>query len=385
MTGANAIYLDHQAHAPIDPRALASLNDAFARLDYNPHSSHGPGEAARTAMDLARASIAAAINAQPAEIVFVSGATEANNLAFAGSAPSLRQAGRTRIVVSAGEHPSILEAAEGLQGFSVDTVRLASGGAIDLNHLAELLGPDVGLVSIAAANHEIGTIQPLDEIARMVAPSGALLHSDLAQAFGKIPVSAPLLDLASLSSHKMGGPSGIGALYCRRKLRRRLSPLLRGGGQEGGLRSGTVPVPLCVGFAAATEIAVAEMITGQERVGHLRDRLLEGLRPLGGVVVNGRMEARLAGNLNVSFEGVDGEALVMTLRDRIAVSTGSACTSASLEPSHVLAAIGMDERQARGAVRFSLGPPTSEDEVRRAVEMVGEAVTALRSMIRKVA
>lgn len=385
MSVGTVIYLDHQAHTPIDPRALSSLNDAYGRYDFNPHSSHGPGEATKTALEVARAEVARTISAQPGEIVFLSGATEANNLAFGGVAAFLLEGGRNRLVVSAGEHPSVLAAAESLPGFAVDKVRLAADGRVDLDHLADLLGPDVGLVSIAAANHEIGTIQPIDQIADLVEASGALLHSDVAQALTKVPLQAARMDLASLSSHKMGGPSGIGALYCRRRLRRRLAPLLRGGGQEGGLRSGTVPAPLCIAFGTACQHAAKEMVGREARVGELRDKLLTGLRALGGLTVNGGLEHRLSGNLNVSFQGVDGEALVMAVRERIALATGSACTSSSLDPSHVLKAIGADDRRARGAVRISLGPSTNRVEVSTAIDVLAEAVTSLRSMNRKVA
>lgn len=385
LTVVPIIYLDHQAHAPIDPRVLAALNDAYLQCDFNPHSTHGAGERAKSELEAARTKVAALIAAQPAELIMLSGATEANNLAFGGLVAALRADGRTRIIVSAGEHPSVLAAAGAMDGFRVDRVGFDAEGRVELDHLTRLLGPDVGIVSITAANHEIGTVQPLGRIAEIVRASGALFHSDLAQAAGKVSISAADLDLASLSSHKLGGPSGIGALYVRRKLRRRLCPMVHGGGQEGGVRAGTVPVPLCVAFGVACELAAIEMAGTNERVAALRGALLEVFRRLGGLTVNGGMDNRLPGNLNVSFAGVDGEALVMMLRDRVAFSTGSACTSSALEPSHVLTAIGADDRRARGAVRFSVGGSTTRADVDAAADAIGAAVLSLRAMVRRVA
>ncbi len=385
MAAAGIIYLDHQAHSPIDPRVLRSLHDAYRHCDFNPHSAHGPGEVAKSALEGAREKVAGLIGASAAEIILLSGATEANNLAFAGMAPSLRRAGRTRILVSAGEHPSVLAAAEAMDGFKVERLSLNSDGLVDLTRLEAMLGTDVGLVSVALANHEVGSVQLIDRIAPLTMAAGALLHSDLAQAAGKVPVCAGDLDLASLSSHKMGGPSGVGALYIRRRLRRRLVPVLVGGGQEGGARAGTVPVPLCVAFGTACGIAAREMRANNAQIASLRDGLLDAFRRIGRVVVNGGMEHRLAGNLNVSFAGIDGEALVVALRERIAFSTGSACTSTALEPSHVLLAIGADPARARGAVRFGLGPATTAAEIAEAAEAVGAAVRSLRAMNREVA
>ncbi len=385
MTIEEIIYLDHQAHSPIEPQALAALADAYEHLDFNPASGHGLGDVARVAVERAREQVASLVSGQSGEIVFLSGATEANNLAFSGMADFLRSQGRRRVLVSAGEHPSVLAAASAGNAGDLDVVSLKRDGSVDLDHLASLLGPDLGLVSVSAANHEIGYIQPLRKIAEMVRASGALFHSDLAQAMGKIPVHSSDFDLASISSHKFGGPAGIGALFIKRRLRRRLAAMVIGGGQESGARAGTIPVPLCVSFGVACETAEGAMDQRRAQVARLRDALLERLLAVGGVTVNGGMEHRLPGNLNLSFDGVDGEALVMSLRNRVACSTGSACTSASLEPSHVLLAIGADERRARGAVRFSLGFSTTAEQVDEAAQAIVTSVTSLRSMFRRVA
>jgi cysteine desulfurase len=358
---------------------------AFQNFDANPHSTHAAGMAARQAVEEARQLVASLIEAEPAEIIFLSGATEANNLAFHGVAPLLLARVRTRLLISAGEHPSVIAAAAAMPGFTVEAVPLLASGTIDLDALTAMIGPDVGLVSVSAANHEVGTIQPIPAIARLVHDAGALMHSDMAQAIGKTIIAAHDVDLGSLSSHKMGGPVGIGALYVRRRLRRHLAPLLHGGGQEGGARAGTVPTPLCVAFGESCRLATTDLLANMARVSAMRDDLLSLLAAPGGLVVNGAMTDRLPGNLNVTFAGVDGEALVMRVRATVAISTGSACTSTSLEPSHVLTAIGLDERSAAGAVRMSLGPSTTEAEIKTAAAIINAAVASLRTTYRKVA
>lgn len=383
MTDEGPIYLDHQAHAPIDPRVARALANAFSVLDANPHSTHMHGDAARRAVETARGQVAALIGAEPAEITFTSGATEANNLAFGGLRERLAAIGRTRVLVSAGEHPSVLAAAAAFFEH-VEQVPLEHSGTVDLSALERQLRGGAGLVSVAAANHEIGTIQPLGEISRLARSAGAILHSDLAQAAGKVPVDMALLDMASVSSHKLCGPVGVGALIVRRTLRRHVRALQHGGGQESGLRAGSVPVPLCVGFGEACEIAAREMAKDRRRVAGLRDTLLSRLEAIGGLAVNGGSD-RLPGNINVSFDGVDGEALVLRLKPLLSISTGSACTSTSLEPSHVLAAIGVTGPRAEGAVRISLGRSTTDAEVAAAADAMVAAVTALRATIRRVA
>ena len=384
MTSRLPIYLDNQAHEPLDPRVAASIASAFARYDANPHSTHGPGEEARSAVEEARRHVADLIGAEPAEIVFTSGATEANNIAIRGIAPRLGQIGANRLLVAACEHPSVLAACEGLPGMRVVLLPLQSTGELDLTELDRSLALGAGLVSVAAANHEIGTVQDMTSISKLTRAAGSLLHTDLAQAAGKVGVIIDGIDLASVSAHKLGGPMGVGALYVRRSLRRHMHPITRGGGQEGGLRPGTVPVALCVGFGEACRLAAMEMEVDAGRVARLRDSLLERLSEAGGLVVNGGGR-RLPGNLNVSFDGVDGEALVMRLRNVVAMSTGSACTSASLEPSHVLAAINVTGRRAEQAVRLSLGRATTEENIAVAVAEVLAAVRELRATTRRVA
>ncbi len=383
MADEGPIYLDHQAHAPIDRRVAEVLARAFVDLDANPHSTHVPGETARRAVESARSQVALLIGAEPAEIVFTSGATEANNLAFGGLRERLRAIDRTRVLVSAGEHPSVLAAAAAFFD-EVDHIPLTAQGTVDLAVLERQLRGGIGLVSVAAANHEIGTVQPINEVSKLARAAGAFVHSDLAQAAGKVPVDLAVLDLASVSSHKLGGPVGVGALAVRRTLRRHLRPIQFGGGQEAGLRPGSVPVPLCVAFGEACTIAMRDMRSDSARVAALRDQLLVRLTHVGGVAVNGGGE-RLPGNLNLSFEGVDGEALVLRLRPQLSISTGSACSSTSLEPSHVLAAIGVTGRRAEGAVRISLGRSTTVAEVVAAGEAIAAAVAALRATLRKVA
>lgn len=378
------IYLDNHAHAQLDKRVASLLADSFERLDANPHSIHEHGTAAHQAVERARDEVASLIDCTPGELIFTSGATEANNLAIGGLSSYLRSVGRPRLLVGAGEHPSVLEAADHLSGGHSERVPLKSDGKVDLQALETMLGDNVGIVSVAAANHEIGTVQDIKAIAERVHRAGALLHSDLAQAGGWIRVRSDLLDVASLSSHKLGGPVGIGALYIRRRHRRHLAAQILGGGQEHGARSGTVSAPLCAAFGAACTFIAAERGEANERVAALRDRLLRHLHLAGGLNVNGG-DDRLPGNLNISFDDVDGEALVLRLRNDVSASTGSACTSHSLEPSHVLLAIGLDDVRARGAIRLGLGKATTATEIDEAAEAIVAAVHALRSFARRAA
>lgn len=378
------IYLDYHAHALLDPRVAVTLADAFSTLDANPHSNHAPGEAARQAVEIARQQVADLIGCASGEIVFTSGATESNNLAIRGIASLARERAARRILVSAGEHPSVLAAADEAAGGEAERIPLLPTGLINLQALEAMLDPSVFLVSVAAANHEIGTIQPLAAISGLAHSVGALFHSDLAQAAAWIDIDSSLLDLASLSSHKLGGPVGIGALFVRRRLRRFLKPLNLGGGQEHGARSGSVPAPLCVAFGAACAIAAAERVSDSDRVGQLRDGFAARLMNIPDVCINGG-EIRLPGNLNISFEGVDGEALALRVRDYISVSTGSACTSTQLEVSHVLKAIGLDDRRAESALRFGLGRATTAGELEFAADIVAAAVQDLRALTRRAA
>lgn len=384
MDSSGPIYFDHHSHSLVDPRVAAVVSAALLDLDANPHSTHGPGERARAAIEDARRELAALVGVEPASVIFTSGATEANNLALRGMTKHLADMGRRGVLVSAGEHPSVLHAFDGCDTVSVDLVPLDAEGRIDLGQLDAMLDAGTGLVSVAPANHEIGTIQPIAEIARRVRAAGALMHCDLAQTAGRLPIAAELFDLASVSAHKMHGPIGIGALIVSRRLRRALTPMLHGGGQEGRLRPGTLSPALAAGFGEACRLARAEMAADGERIRALRDALLHSLLPVGGLYVHGSMD-RLPGNLNISFDGVDGEALVMRLRDTVALSTGSACTSTSLEPSHVLLAIGLDRPRAEGAIRIGLGRQTTRDDIARASAAISTAVGALRATLRKVA
>ena len=374
------LYMDYNAHAPMDPVVLRRTATAFEEFDANPHATSMEGEAALRALTEARGEVATLINARPNDIVFTSGATEANNLALLGIACHLEVKGRRTIVVSAAEHPSVLRVADhlGTRGYDVRRAPLRHDGQLDLEYLEVLLDRTVGLVSVAAVNHEIGAVQPIADIAKRVRAVGALLHSDLAQAAGKVDLDANWFDLGSLSAHKLSGPIGIGALYVSRPLRRGMRALQLGGGQEGDLRSGTLSAPLCVGFGVACTVARQAMPEERARVAELRDRMLAGLLRIGGVEVNGGLQRRVPGNLNVTIRGVDAEALVLRVRPRLSIATGSACTAQSLEPSHVLLALGLSREEAESAVRISLGRFTTEAEVDLAVEILADAVDALR-------
>ncbi|MBI1201856.1 MAG: aminotransferase class V-fold PLP-dependent enzyme [Rhodopseudomonas sp.] len=377
------IYLDYQATAPTDPRVVDIMLPFFTSRFGNPHArQHSVGWAAEDAVETARRQVAALIGAKPSEIVFTSGATEANNLAIKGVAGFDPR--RDEIVTVVTEHICVLETCARLQagGMRVTVLPVKVNGLIDLDRLAAALTEKTALVSVMAVNNEIGVIQPLAEIGRMCRQRGILLHSDAAQAAGIIAldVEAMNIDLMSLSGHKLHGPMGIGALYVRQELQRGFSPLFDGGGQERGLRSGTLPLPLCVGFGAACEIASLEMAAEAARVVALRDVMLAGLRRrLPDIQVNGDITARVAGNLNIAFPGVDAEDLMTALPD-IAMSSGAACSSASLEPSYVLRALGLDEALARASLRIGLGRFTTARDIDRAVARMADEVERLRDV-----
>ncbi|MBW3660920.1 MAG: cysteine desulfurase [Gemmatimonadetes bacterium] len=381
------VYLDHHATTPCDPRVVDAMAPFLTATFGNPSSrSHAFGREAEDAVETARRTVAEAIGARPEEIVFTSGATEADNLAVFGAARARREAGDgDHVVISAVEHRAVLKPAEALrgEGFEVTVVGVDGEGRVDPERLAEALGARTVLVSVILANNEIGTIEPLAEIAAVAHERGAWVHTDAVQAIGRIPVDVDELDvdLLSLTAHKFYGPKGAGALYVRKAPRRvKLVPQMVGGGQERGLRSGTLNVPGIVGLGKAIEIAEAERETEVERVAALRDRLEEGLKgTIEGLVVNGSSDRRIAPNLNVSIPHVDGEALLLSLHD-IAVSSGSACRSTTPTASHVLKAIGRDDDLARSSVRFGLGRWTTEEEIDYAVRRVSETVERLRSM-----
>jgi cysteine desulfurase len=383
------IYLDNQATTPIDPRVLEAMLPYFTEHFGNPHSeSHVYGRNAAAAIEAARADLARLINADPREIVFTSGATEANNLALKGAAhfarayPAAGREPRDHIVVLATEHKCVLESAAALEreGFSVTYLPVEPNGLVSSDRLGTALTERTLLASVMAAHNEIGVIQPLAELGALCRAKGVLFHTDAAQAAGKIAldVAAMQIDLMSISGHKMYGPKGVGALYVRRRPRVRLLPLIDGGGQERGLRSGTLPTPLCVGLGRAAAIAGAEMAGEAVRLRTLRDRLQENLmRRVGGLTVNGDSEHRLAGNLNLSFPGLSAPELIEAC-PTIAMSTGSACTSATVEPSYVLRALGLPDERANASIRLGLGRFTTAAEVDFAVDALAAAAARLR-------
>lgn len=381
------LYLDHHATTPVDPRVMEVMGPLFSD-DFGNASSrtHAYGWRAEAALDLAREDLARALGAaDPREIVFTSGATESDNLALQGVVGAGR--GGAHVVTTAIEHPAVLDTCRALvgRGAEVDLVPVDAAGLVDPQAVADAIRDDTVLVSVMAANSEIGVLQDLEAIGRVCAERGVPLHSDAAQAVGKIPldVEAQGIDLLSFSAHKLYGPKGVGALYVRRRRRDggrlRLAPLLHGGGHERGLRPGTVPVPLVAGFAKAVSLCLEEREAEAKRLAELRDRLLERLREdPGGVVLHGHPTRRLPANLNVAFDGVEADALLPALPE-LALSTGSACSSAKPEPSHVLRALGLPPEQVRGALRIGLGRGTTEADVDFAAERLAAAVRELRT------
>lgn len=379
------IYLDCHATTPVDERVLAAMMPYFTEHFGNPSSiSHVYGWEAQAAVKQAREILAAAINATPEEIVFTSGATEANNLAIKGVAEAYFQKGQ-HIVTVATEHSAVLDPCHYLKslGFNITILPVQPDGLIDLTELEKALRPDTILVSIMAANNEIGVLQPLAEIGEMCRERNIIFHTDAAQAIGKIPldVQGMKVDLMSLTAHKVYGPKGIGALYVRRRNPRvKLAPQLHGGGHERGMRSGTLYTPQIVGFSKAVEIAIASQATENQRLGELRQRLWEQLSHLSGVHLNGHPTQRLAGNLNISIEGVDGAALFLGLQPVMAVSSGSACSSTNTAPSHVLTALGHSAKLAYASVRFGIGRFNTAQQMDIVAQQVISTVQSLRSL-----
>ncbi len=381
-----AIYLDHHATTPVDPRVMEVMAPLFTE-DFGNAASHTHvyGWRAEGVVEVARERIAEAIGAgDPRTIVFTSGATESNNLALLGAVAASR-ASRPHVVSVATEHPSVLDPCRVLEqrGARLTLLPVDGEGLVDPQAVADAIGDDTILVSVMAANNEIGVLQPTTEIGALCAERGVLFHSDAAQAVGKIPldVDDQAIDLLSVSGHKLYGPKGVGVLYVRRRKagrRVRLEPLQYGGGHEWGLRSGTLPVPLIAGLARAVELALAEREQESARLGKLRERLLAGLRAgVPEVVVNGHPTRRLPANLNVSLPGARAEALLPALHD-VAISSGSACSSARPEPSHVLQALGLAEERIACSVRIGLGRFTTAEEVDRAARRIAEEAGKLR-------
>jgi cysteine desulfurase len=379
------VYMDNNATTRTDPRVVEAMLPYFSERYGNAASRHHSfGRAASEAVEQAREQVAALIAASPREIVFTSGATESNNLAIKGIAAMYRNKGN-HIVTVAAEHHAVLDPCRRLEreGFRATFLPVDRFGRITVEQVAAALNDQTVLVSVMAANNEVGTLQPIAAIGRLCKERGVIFHTDAAQAGGKIPldVEAMGIDLLSLSAHKIYGPKGVGALYVRsRSPRVRPEPLFDGGGHERGLRSGTLPVPSLVGFGVACRLCLQEMEPEARRLIELRERLLAGLMErLDRVVLNGHPVERLPGNLNLSFAHVDGEALLVAIRD-VAVSSGSACTSASLEPSYVLKAMGLSDELARSSIRFGLGRFNTQEEVDHVIDEVSRAARELRAL-----
>lgn len=380
------IYMDYHATTPVDPRVLEAMLPVFREKFGNPSSrNHTFGWETEKLVEKARREVAFLIHADSKEIVFTAGATESNNLALKGIFEIYKEKGN-HLITQTTEHKSVLDTAKYLQKQEINITFLPVDryGLIHLGELEKAMTEKTVLISIMAANNEIGSIQPLEEIGKLAKKRGIFFHVDAAQAVGKIPIDVEKMgiDLLSFSAHKMYGPKGVGALYIRSKNPRvRLSPLLHGGGHEEGLRSGTLNVPAIVGFGKACEIAAKEMGEDSRRILKLRNRLFESIsKELPEIYLNGHPDKRLAGNLNLSFAYIDGESLLMALSDEIAVSSGSACTTATKEPSYVLKALGIREDLTHSSVRFGLGKFTTEEEVNYVAKRVVEAVKRLREI-----
>lgn len=378
------VYLDMQATTPVDPRVTDAMLPHLVSQYGNPHSrTHAYGWDAEAAVNKARMYIADLIGADAREIIFTSGATESNNMVVKGVAMFYKSR-KKHIVTTQTEHKCVLDSCRWLQqrGFDVTYLPVGKDGLVDMDQLRDAVREDTSLVSVMAVNNEIGVVQPLKEIGQVCREKKAFFHTDAAQMVGKLPMNVDEMniDLMSLSGHKIYGPKGIGALYLRRRPRVRIEPQMSGGGQERGLRSGTLATPLVVGMGEAARIAKNDMEYDLDRISMLSKRLYDGVvERVPEVVLNGSKEHRFPGNLNMSFAYVEGESLLMALKD-VAVSSGSACTSASLEPSYVLRALGVEDDMAHTSIRFGIGRFTTEQEVDYAIELAEKHVKRLREM-----
>ncbi len=377
------IYLDYSATTPVDPRVAAKMIPYLTEHFGNPASrSHAFGWEAERAVEEAREQVAALVNADPKEIIWTSGATESNNLAIKGAAHFYAGKGKHLITVKT-EHKAVLDTTRELerQGFEVTYLDVQDNGLIDLEQFKAAIRPDTIVVSVMFVNNEIGVVQPIAEIGEICRERGIVFHVDAAQATGKVEIDLEKLkvDLMSFSAHKTYGPKGIGALYVRRKPRVRLEAQMHGGGHERGLRSGTLATHQIAGMGEAFRIAREDMAADNARIGKLRDRLLKGLSDIEATYVNGDMVQRVPHNLNISFAYVEGESMIMAVKD-LAVSSGSACTSASLEPSYVLRALGRNDELAHSSIRFTIGRFTTEEEIDYTIDLLHKKIGKLREL-----
>lgn len=377
------IYLDYSATTPVDPRVADKMIPYLTEHFGNPASrSHAFGWESEKAVEEAREQVAALVNADPKEIIWTSGATESNNLAIKGAAHFYQSKGK-HILTLKTEHKAVLDTVRELerQGFEATYLDVQDNGLVDLEAFKAALRPDTVVVSVMYVNNEVGVIQPIAQIGEICREKGIIFHVDAAQATGKVAIDLATLkvDLMSFSAHKTYGPKGVGALYVQRKPRVRLEAQIHGGGHERGLRSGTLAPHQIVGMGEAFRIAREEMATENERIRYLRDKLMKGLQDIDATFVNGDVEQRVPHNLNISFAYVEGESLIMAIKD-VAVSSGSACTSASLEPSYVLRALGRDDELAHSSIRFTIGRFTTEEEIDYTIELLHRKIGKLREL-----
>ena len=379
------IYLDNQATTPLDPKVFSAMEPWFTEKFGNASSrNHTYGWEAEEAVEIARESVAATIGALPKEIIFTSGATEANNIALQGAAKSYQDQGRHIITVKT-EHKAVMDVCQHLSkdGFDITYLPVDKDGILDLNKFEDAIRDDTILASVMHVNNEIGVIQPIKELGAICKNKGIIFHVDAAQSMGKLSINVDDMgiDLLSISAHKLYGPKGVGALYVRRKNPRvQLQPIMFGGGHERGIRSGTLPVPNIVGLGKACDIAADVMIEENLRISQLRDSLLRGIRAENpNASINGSMEHRVAGNLNMSFPGANNEAIIAAVPD-IAISSGSACTTSTMEPSHVLLALGMSKNEVYSSLRFGIGRFNTEEEIQIAVKSINNCMKKLGKM-----
>ncbi len=378
------IYLDYQATTPMDPRVIEIVEQVMREDFGNPHSrTHSFGWRAEEIVEIGRKQVADLIGSSPKELFFTSGATESNNLAIKGVLGFYKDSGKNHVITLTTEHKCLINSCRAMEqeGCEVTFLPVEKNGLVDLNRLEAAINDRTCLVSVMAVNNEIGVIQPLAEIGDLCRKKGVFFHTDAAQAFGKIPLNVEemKIDLMSISGHKIYGPKGIGAIYIGRKPRVRVKPIISGGGQERGIRSGTLATPLVAGFGKAAEIAKNEMKQDHEHIKKLSSKFYKAISSIPNVYLNGDLDRRIPGNINFSFAGVEGESMIMAIKD-LAVSSGSACTSSSLEPSYVLHAIGVGDDLAHTSIRFGFGRFTTEAEIDYAISLIGRKIKELRSM-----